>query len=746
MVQRRPRPRWWPVQERDEPLAMPAGMGTAMAWAALIGGALLLFDVLLPAIGRHRVPLGIVADGVVQGALTGLVAVGLILVYRTTRIVNFAQVALGASAGAVTYQLVSGYDVPFLVAAPFGLLAAVIAGVIAELVMRRFEKAPRLVVTIATLALAPTLTQVMDRLVSTLNPLPPGSPPTAASLRPVATPFGGFHFSIAPITFGFPQVFTVSAALLAMLGLTLFLRRTRWGQAVRGAAENSEAAWLLGINVRLLSTMVWALAALLSGLGAILQLSISGIEVGNPDGAAVTILPALVAAMVAGMESIPQAMAFSLWLMIVKGGLAWGLPGNHLFEPGLLVAMLLALVLQRGRLQRRESKQGSAWEAVRDVRPIPVELLAVPAVRRARAAIPVIGAALLLVLPFVLSAGQVHSAEVVLILTIVAVSLMLLTGWAGQVSLGHYALVAVGAVLGGGLTVHGWSFWVALPVAALATALVAVALGLPALRIRGLYLAPVTLAFAVATSTLLFDPQLFGWILPGTAMARPHLFGLDLGDDRWMYLVVLAFTAAVVHVAVRLRRTRFGRVLIALRDNDRAAQSVGVPLLPARLAAFGVSGLLAGLGGVLLATVNLSAEASDFSASRSLFIFLLLVVGGVGNVTGAILGAAVAGGLDLFLPGFASLAGGSGALAVLLLAPGGLSQLLYAGRDAVLRVVALRMRIVVPSLFADFDPEARTRRKMPLAAPSRSMGLATLPVTQRYARQSWLWSRGRTGA
>jgi branched-chain amino acid transport system permease protein len=743
MQQKRIRPRWWPAQERDEPLTMPAGVGTAITWTALVVGALLLLEVLLPATGHHSTPLGVVLDGVVQGSLTGLVAVGLILVYRTTRILNFAQVALGASAGAVTYQLVSGYGVAFAVAVPFGLLAAAAAGVIAELLLRRFSRAPRLVVTIATLALAPTLTQIMSRLVATLNPAPPGQSQLAGSIRSIPPLLPQVHVTVAPITFGFAQILTVAGSLLAMLALALFLRRTRWGQAVRGAAENSEAAWLLGINVRLLSTVVWALAALLSGLGAVFQLAMNGIDTSNLDGGAITILPALVAAMVAGMESMPQAMAFSTWLMIVKGSLQWALPGNHLFEPGLLLLMLGALVLQRGRLQRRESKQGGAWEAVRDVRPTPVELLAVPAVRRARIAIPAVGIALLVLLPFVVPAGQAHSAELVMIMTIVAISLMLLTGWAGQVSLGHYALVAVGAVVGGGLTVHGWSFWLALPFASLLSALLAVAVGVPALRIRGLYLAPVTLAFAVAASSLLFDPQLFGWLLPGTAIARPHLLSVDLGDERWMYLVVLAFTAAVVYVTVRLRRTRFGRVLIALRDNDRAAQSVGVSLLPTRLAAFAVSGFLAGLAGVLLAHVNLSVEAADFGADRSLFIFLLLVVGGLGNVSGAILGAAVAGGLDIFLPGFANLAGGSGALAVLLLAPGGLSQLLYGMRDAVLRVVALRLRIVVPSLFVDYDPEARMRRQMPLSPPSRSMGLAALPVTQRYARPSWLWNRGR---
>jgi len=503
---------------------------------------------------RAAAPLGVLANGVVQGCLTGLVAVGLILVYRTTRIINFAQASLGSVAAIVVTLLVQNYNLPFIVVVPLGLGFAVAAGALAELLLRRFSKAPRLVVTIATIALAPLVQQLMNFLVQTLNPLPVGLERAQASLRKIPVPFSGLKFTIAPLTFGFAEVATVMGSITVMALLALFLRRTRVGSAVRGAAENSEAAWLLGINIRLLSTMVWALAAVLSGLGALFALMINGVDTSASDAGAAMMLPAIVAAMVAGMETMPVAMLFAIWFAVLEQAIHWAFPDAHFHEVGLLVATLVSLLLQRRRLQRRESKQGSAWEAAKDIRATPVQLRTVPLVRNGRYLLIGLGLLGVVIFPLVTVAGQLHAGGLVLITVMIVLSLMVLTGWAGQVSLGQFALVAVGGVFGAGLTSrYGLSFWLVLPLVSLLGAAVAVLLGLPSLRLRGLYLAAVTLAFALAVPVVLFSPQFFGFIQVEGIIDRPRLFFIDFTDERSFYYLLLICTVGWIYLTAQPR-------------------------------------------------------------------------------------------------------------------------------------------------------------------------------------------------
>jgi branched-chain amino acid transport system permease protein len=340
----------------------------------------------------------------------------------------------------------------------------------------------------------------------------------------------------------------------------------------------------------------------------------------------------------------------------------------------------------------------------------------------------------------------VHAGGLVLIYVMIAVSLLILAGWGGQVSLGHFALVATGAVVGAGLSSRfGWSFWVALPAAALVGSALAVGLGLPALRLKGLYLAAVTLAFAAAVPRILFDSTYFGWLLPSGQIQRPSLFGIDLASETAFYYVLAVLAAAAVYIGYKLRRTRPGRVLIALRDNEPSAQSVGVSPLTTRLGAFALSGFIAAFAGVLYVHYEGVLTVKDFLPQASLDVFLLLVVGGLGNLTGAVLGALVGAGLRIVTPDHAGLFTGAGAVLILLFAPGGISQLVYAARDAIYRVVALRLHLVVPSLFEDFDLQAHARRKLPLAKPIGGLGLAALPVQRRYSQTSWLWRHTRRG-
>jgi branched-chain amino acid transport system permease protein len=286
---------------------------------------------------------------------------------------------------------------------------------------------------------------------------------------------------------------------------------------------------------------------------------------------------------------------------------------------------------------------------------------------------------------------------------IIGVSIIMLTGWAGQVTLGQMAVVGVGAVTGA-LATSEWGLDLSLAVliGGLAGSVVAVIIGLPALRVRGMFLAVTTLAFAITASNFLLNPTYFAWI-PKGRIERPPLFGkLDLEPHANMYylcLVVLVITLLGVR---GLRRSRTGRVMLALRENERAAQSFGISLTRAKLTAFALSGFFAAVAGAMLVHVTQRFTAAEFGAGTSFAVFTSTVVGGLGSMTGGLIGALFSRGGTWFLQGnWQLLPSAIGVLAVLLALPSGLGGAFFQVRDAWLRSVARRNGIVVPSLLAD---------------------------------------------
>jgi branched-chain amino acid transport system permease protein len=255
--------------------------------------------------------------------------------------------------------------------------------------------------------------------------------------------------------------------------------------------------------------------------------------------------------------------------------------------------------------------------------------------------------------------------------------------------------------------------------------LVALLLGLPALRIRGLYLAVTTLAFAVATSTFLLRQQ---WLLPSGDVNRPVLFGRIGLDGELAYSRFCIAVLALCIVAVRsLRGSRTGRAIVGVRDNERAAQAYGIHATAAKLWAFAISGFIAGIAGGLLVHLQHGVPTGalgEYTPEQSLSVFLLAVIGGLGSVPGAVLGAVYVKGAQYLLPGPAAfLASGLGVLVLLLVLPGGLGSLLYGARDAVLRRLARRRGIVVASLVADLrverdDDVAVPEARVPVGAPT----------------------------
>jgi branched-chain amino acid transport system permease protein len=661
-------------------------------------------------------------NGLALGALYGVVGVALVLIYRTTRIINFAAAAVGALPAITALLLVTSQGVNYALALPVAVVGGLVVGGLTDIViMRRFAQAPRLIVTVVTIGVAQSYAAL-----GFFIPVWFGA--KAAQIPKVPTPWGDLALRDGrgnPIVNG-DQIFAFIVVLVLTAGLALFLKRSQLGVALRASAENADRAALLGIPVRRVSTIAWALAGLLSGLVIFAQAPLIGV----PSDATLgyeTLLYGLAAAVVARMDRMMLSLGagMAIGLLIFASVARTG--SSNIASALMLVVILAALLLQRGSLSRAYDTGVSTWRAVKAFRPIPAELRHVPEILRWRAAFYVLAVGIAVAAPFVAGRNNIPTLTVLPLWGIVAVSLVVLTGWAGQISLGQFGLVGIGAAVAGGLVAnHNIDFFAALALGVAAGGLAAVLIGLPAIRIQGLYLAVTTMAFGYAMQNYVLNKNY--WIgrhlMPAglsAHLARPVLYGrIDLENDRSFYFMCVLCLALCIGAALAFRRYHSGRVIIAVRDNQRAAASYAINPVRARLAAFAVSGALAGLAGVLIAYQQHNVYPASYDVARSVTVFLAACIGGLGSVWACVVGVIAIEGAVLFGPNlwnglFAHHQTINSVMPLLLTGPllvlnlyfnpGGLAESVFAARDRYLRKVAARRNIHVPSLVADRQVE-----------------------------------------
>ena len=735
------------------PSLRPRIIGGAVAAASF--AALLVFtQIVLPGTSGRGTPGAILFSGLVQGLLQALVAAGIVLIYRSSNIINFAQSAMGAVGGVFTYNFAVLNGWPFILSFIGGLIVATGLGIAVEMaIIRRFSKAPRLVLTVLTIALISVLAGAAFFVSSIPGIFPDVQDRTIEQISgqaPVPIPFADFSFQVGgfPLPFTFAHVMAVVLSVLALIGLGLFLKFSRSGMAVRAVAENIERAPLLGIRVSNLSMIVWGIAGFFSGLGIILSGLVTGSFSLGGDSPYLLLTP-LAAAVAARMRSISGAAVTAVGITILREAVGFSFENQlPLMDLGMLLLIVIALLFQRSRAARSEALEVSSWKATEEYRGIPKEMMEISTVRFWKYALIGVGLIVVLAFPWVTNAGQQALAGYIAIVAMVMLSLVVLTGWAGQVSLGQFGLVALGAALGGFLTSKaGVSFWLAIFIVPVITAGFSFLLGVPSLRIRGLFLAVSTFAFAFAVRSNLFNENYFSWLL-SPRVERPSLLVLDFGEERSMYYLVLLSLVLVIVMVTTLRRSRVGRVLIALRENEPNAQSFGVSAVKSKLAAFAISGFICGFAGILLAHHQQAVQAVDFEPVLSLQVFLYAVVGGVGSVAGVLMGAAFFA-VRSFMssePLLAFWVGDFGLLFILFMSPGGLAAIVFGLRDSILRIVAQRRHLLVPSLFADFDPEAMERQLIPFSEPLPDTGLSAASRGRRYRQVSELYGSGSRGS
>jgi branched-chain amino acid transport system permease protein len=468
------------------------------------------------------------------------------------------------------------------------------------------------------------------------------------------------------------------------------------------------------------TAVAWMIAGALSGLSTLLVVAATG---PSQVGGVIAFVPPLAALILAGTVSLRLGMLAALATGVLQQGLVWSYGKGDVLDAILLGAVVAVLLARHRRSSERVDLTDSSWRAAREVRRVPPELRGHPEVRRLHIRAGVAAAMIAVLYPFVMPTGDVTTGSITLVYAIIGLSLLMLTGWSGLISLGQFAFAAVGAfvtaVLVGKVGVPALP---ALVLGSLAGGAVALVVGIPALRIRGLYLAVVTLALSVTTATMVVNPAYAGRWLPAS-LNRPRLFGLSTDDERAFYFLCLVVTIGCLLAVAGLRRSKTARALIASRDNERAAELFGIDLVRARLLAFVVSGVLAALAGGLFAFSQKGVDVGNFSADQSLTMFLMVIIGGLGSLAGPVLGAVFLGVLTIVGNSPASTGDSWSALAlpiavltVLMVAPGGLTQALFAARDARLRQIALRHRIVVPSLVDANHPGWTPDKRVPLAA------------------------------
>jgi branched-chain amino acid transport system permease protein len=605
--------------------------------------------------------------GISAGCVFAIAASGLVLTYTTTGVFNFAHGAVGMIAAFVYFQLKVevGLPVPVALVLVLGVLAPVV-GLLLERIMRSFRGAAPGTTLTVTIALTILLIGVAQYAYQS-----DGNQRTASFI------FGNRYVSIVGARIRWDEVLFFLVAIAVAIGLRYLLKATRTGVAMRAVVDNAELAGLTGAPPLTIARTSWILGSMLAAAAGVLYAPTTGAL----DAINLTffVLSAYGAAVFGRLRSLALTFTGAIVLGLVQAYATIGFPRTELWNhlqvgvPGVfLFLMLLALPdakLTVGRIVGRDTPR---------VPGLPATLV--------RAAIFVPAIALLASL----AGDNILDLNRALIYGTLLLSLVLLTGYSGQISLAQYVFFGLGAFamakVGGGDSILGMGAAAAIAVP------FGVVIALPALRLQGLYLALVTFALAQVSRDVIFqDSRIYG--SGGVVVGRLKVLGLDFTSDR-AFAILCALVFALVAVGVlALRRGPFGRRLAAMRDSQAACATLGLDVRRTKLTVFAVSSAIAGLAGALYGGLGFTTSQLDFEPLYNVLLFLFAFVGGITTITGALLGGVLFALLPLVQSRQPQLAGLVFAvIAVVALAlgkqPNGMAGLLFGGRSSRARPAA----------------------------------------------------------
>ncbi|MDP9092362.1 MAG: ABC transporter permease [Actinomycetota bacterium] len=552
--------------------------------------------------------------GLFTGAAYAIAASGLVLTYTTTRVFNLGHGAIGMVMAFVFWQLTVKDHMPRLVAALLIVLViAPLMGVVLErMMMRGLGDAPVSVSLVVTIGLFVLLIGIAQQVW-----------PATSGRAPVAPFFGSKAITIGTFRLSYHFLLTIVLSVIVAAGLYVLLNRTRVGTSMRAAVDNRELLALFGANAGRVSRASWAVGSSLASLAGILLVSYVGLDYYQLT---FLVINAFAAAMLGRLQSLPLTFLGALILGLGQAYFVGYLPTTTFFN-GLqasLPAILLFVVLLFVPQVRLRVGQ------IKGILSAPV-----PTARRAlEVGVAVIVAAAVIV-PM-LSQTNIQRGGLALTFALVMLSLVLLTGYGGYLSLAQASFMGIGAAVVAKLNT---SSPLAVILAVLITAAVGALVALPVLRLTGLYLALATLAFAFMMDSMVFQANFMFGFNGSLNAKRMSLFGYDFGSSG-AYLILIVVVFVIVSLALLvLRRGPIGRLLVAMRDSPAACGTLGLNQRWFRVGLFATSAGIAGLGGALLAGMRETISALDFGALQpGLLLLLIAVACGVTSMSGALLG------------------------------------------------------------------------------------------------------------
>ena len=557
--------------------------------------------------------------GASAGSVLALLGLGVNVVYRASRVMNFSHAAIAVTA-AYAYKNFTD-SVPWPLAIVGALVVGLLIGALTDvLVMRPLRNASTLTKAIATIGILLVL-QAGLNIRYGYNPLivEPWLPSSNVNI-------GGVVVSAGTIA-----TFFIGLAVTAVLYLVF--RRSSLGLASTALSVSPRSLAALGKwSPGTVSLINWMLAGVLAAFAGVLLAPVTSLA---PTLTLTLVVPVLSVALLGRLSSFWLTFAGGIFIGVAQSeiSLATTLPGAQDAIPFLVIVVILAIrgtsLPARGESAERLPKIGSGR-------------------------IPVIPAATATVIAFalvqwILPIAWVSAVTVGLLAAVVVLSLVVVTGYAGQLNLASYALAGMAALVAALLAAHlHWGFLAAGIVGVLATVPVGLLVGLPAVRTRGTSLAVVTLGLAVVFQSMIFDSVPISNGTTGLAVGDPRIFGLDISaifyPRRYAVFALVIFVAVAVCV-LNLRRSAAGRRMLAVRGNEAAAASIGVSVARTKLYAFVVAAVIAGVGGVLIAFTNINVVMGDpggrFDPTYSINAISEATVGGIGYVSGPLVGTLV---------------------------------------------------------------------------------------------------------
>lgn len=558
-------------------------------------------------------------NGLIIGNIYGLLAVGLALIFGVSRLINFAHGSVYVVGAYVGWVAVSVLQTPFPVTLAIVIVVTGLLGVLIEQFgIRPLATAPRIAPLLATIGLSFVLDQAVQILFS---PDPRSVPMQLPNWR---ITIGGGSIGVLDLLIG-------GIGITAATALFGFLKFSKWGWAVRATALDRDAARAMGVDVDQVNRIVFAIASALGGIGGVLVGMYYNVI--TPTMGFEATLKGIVAEVVGGVGNVPGAIVGSLLLGLVEsyGVALLGTSYRNLFAFILLIAILVL-------------RPNGLFASRRQLPPEPMTGTFVAPSKPVSLPVPLVAAAagLAIALPFLIDNGYlIQTLTNAWLYALLGLSITLIAGTSGQVSLGHAALLAIGGYTSALLASNlGWPVWLTLLIGGFAAAGIGTLLVSPAFRLRGHYVSIATLGIGeiVALVILNWESVTRGPI--GVAGIPPlSLFGHELYDTNAIYWFAFALMAALALLQLRLLGSHLGRTLRAVRDDDVAARSFGIGLNRYKGLAFAFGGFFAGISGAFTAHMYSYINHETFNTQISVLALTIAILGGMGNVGGAILGS-----------------------------------------------------------------------------------------------------------